>query len=301
MAAPAVYDPTREDEWIEHHGLDVAEGDGTLAQVASTWHVDRDRLVPGSSGDGPRAVTFAPLLAPGGAPFAPLVRDLLSVCEDVIGAEVEIEFAATFDRRAAGVGRIGLLQVRPLATAAEIVEVGPDELEGDDVLLSSRRAIGNARRSDLTDVVYLVPGRFDPGASRSIAADVRTINGRLRAEGRRSLLIGFGRWGSEDPWLGVPVDWSSIAQSAVVVEVDRGDRAVEPSQGSHFFHNLTAFQVSYLTIGRDDRPPVDWDALARAPEVASLGAVRWVRFARPLDIRVDGRTGRAVVRRARTE
>ena len=301
MAAPAVFDPTREDEWIERHGLDVAEFDGTLAQVASTWQAERDRLVPGVSGDGPRAVTFAPLLAPGGPPFAPLVRDLLAVCEDATGAEVEAEFAATFDRRGGGAGQVGLLQVRPLATAAEVIEVGADDLEGADVLVASTRAIGNARRDDLTDVVYLVPGLFDPAQSSTIATDVRTINGRLRAEGRRCVLIGFGRWGSADPWLGVPVDWSSIAQAAVVVEVDRGDRAIEPSQGSHFFHNLTAFQVSYLTVGRDDRPPVDWDALERAPEIASLGAVRWVRFARPFDVRVDGRTGRAVIRQARTE
>ncbi len=301
MRAPATYDPTREDEWLELHDLAVAELDGTLERVASTWQADRDRLVTGLSGQGPRAITFAPLLGPGGTPLAPLVRDLLAVCEDATGGEVEIEFAATFARQDAGAGRVGLLQDRPLATAAEVVEIAAADLAGPGVLVASTRAIGNARRDDLTDVVYLVPERFDPAASRSIAADVRAINGRLRAEGRRCVLIGFGRWGSADPWLGVPVDWSSIAQAAVVVEVDRGDRAVEPSQGSHFFHNLTAFQVSYLTVGRDAHPPVDWEALARAPEVGTQGAVRWVRFPRPFDVRVDGRTGRAVVRLAATE
>jgi len=294
--APREYDPTRETEWLDRPGLDVAEADGSLDRIASTWDVERDRLVPGLSAEGPRAITFAPLLDGRSLPFADLVRDLLHACEDVVGGEVEIEFAATFAAGPDGPGRLALLQSRPLALGVEVVEVAPGDLDRPDVVVASRRAIGNARSDDLVDVVYLDPETFDFARSREAAEAVREINARLVAEGRRYVLIGFGRWGSADPWLGVPVDWSSIAGAAAIVEVERAGRGIDPSQGSHFFHNLTAFRVAWMAVARDARPPVDWAALARAETVEVRGAVRRVRFARPLEIRVDGRSGRATVR-----
>lgn len=298
MGPPPPYDPTREDEHLRACELDEAEYDDTLKLVASTYDGRSDRLVPGTGLPGPRALTFAPLLQYDLLPLNDALQQLLRRFEQELGSAVEIEFAL----RAGGVDapppQLGFLQVRPMATTADAVAVDDAELRSPAALVASLRAMGNGVDESIADIVYVRPDGFAAAATPQIADELAQFDQALVADGRPYLLIGFGRWGSSDPWLGIPVDWSQIAGARAIVEATLPAMNVEPSQGSHFFHNLASFRVAYLMVHHDARPGIDWAWLAAQPAVAETAHVRHLRLPAPLRIAVDGRRGRGVVLRA---
>jgi hypothetical protein len=295
MGAPPPYDPIRETEYLLHEGLDAAEYDGTLACTASTYDRERDRLVPGARGPGPRVLDFAPLLVLRQWPVNDAVRLLLRACEEAVEAPVEIEFAITLDE-AGGPARIGFLQVRPMVLTAAAIDVTDDDLEAPDVLVASRAVMGNGSFEDTSDIVYVRPDRFDAKHGARIAAHIASVNAALTAENRPYLLIGFGRWGSSDPWLGLQVAWPQISGARAIVEATLPAFQVELSQGSHFFHNIASHGVSYFSVSGPGAR-IDWAWLERQPAVHETAFVRHVRTAEPFLVKVDGRTGRGVVRR----
>lgn len=290
-----VYDPTAETEYLAHAELADAEFDGTLAHVASTYDVAADRLVPGIGRTGPRAVTFAPLLQLETFRLNEALTALLRLCEDATGGAVEIEVAATLDPRSDPPGHLGFLQVRPMTVPSEIVEVDEHELTATNVVVASTNALGNVRDHDIRDIVFVRPEIFDASLTRAIAAELESLNQPLAAAGSPYLLIGIGRWGSADPWLGIPVEWSQISGARVIVEAQMPALAPDPSQGSHFFHNLAAFGIAYLCVPLPGI--VDWDWLATQPACAETTHVRHIRLEFPLTVKVDGRSGRGVVLR----
>ncbi|MGZ6988388.1 MAG: PEP/pyruvate-binding domain-containing protein, partial [Thermoanaerobaculia bacterium] len=218
MGKPPAYDPVRETEYLVKSSLVEAEEDGTLRFTASTWNTASDRLVAGTGANGPRVLTFAPLLVHDQYPLNGLVKSLLSACEKATGGPVEIEFAATLDPRRDPALRLGLLQVRPMVVSTELVDVAASVRPGWRVFLSSDHVMGNGIVDGIRDVVYLPLDRFDARHSRAIAAEIAARNRVLLEEGRPYVLIGFGRWGSADPWLGVPVVWGDVAGAKVLVE-----------------------------------------------------------------------------------
>jgi len=286
VGPPPAYDPMTETEYLVRPGLADAEGDGTLRYAASTYDPASDRLVPGTGRPGPRVLDFAPLLVHREIPLAEAVRALLRLCEEALGAPVEIEFALSLPP--GGPRRFGFLQVRPLAVGTEKVEVAEEDLA--TAAVASRKALGNGRLT-LSDVVYVDPDTFEARATREIAEEIAAFNRGLLAEDRPYLLIGFGRWGSSDPWLGIPVRWDQISGARAIVEAAIPGMSPEPSQGSHFFHNLSSFEVCYLTL-----PTIDWNWLQRQPELGRSVHVRHVRVPLPVEVAVDGRTGRGLVR-----
>jgi len=297
MGEPPVHDPMRETECLVRPGLADAEADGSLALVASTYDASSDRLDPGLGRDGPRAVTFAPVLGSRLVPFGTAVERILATARDVVGDEVEIELAGAFDRESMLPARIGFLQVRPMRVSRDEVEVAAADLEREDAIVAAHHVLGNGRRDDLEDVVYLDPAAFDRSRTRQVASDLDRVNRRLADLGRHYLLIGFGRWGTSDPWLGVPVAWGQISGARVIVEATLPDVNPDLSQGSHFFHNILGFEVLYLSVPFDGPGRIDWDWLRRQELVAEEGAVRHVRTGAPLEVRVDGVRRRGVVLR----
>jgi hypothetical protein len=291
MGRPPEYNPIEETEYLIQADLRQAEYDGTLKQVASTYNAQSDRLTMGIGNPGPRVLNFAPLLTLGDIPFNALVKELLALCRERVDAHVEIEFALTLGRPEPV--RFGFLQVRPMVVSDQLVEIGPDEVEGPGLLAASNRVMGNGIIDNIDDVIYVIPDVFEARFTPKIASDIERINTTLVDAGRRSLLIGFGRWGSTDPWLGIPVTWDQISSAKVIVEATLPTMNVEPSQGSHFFHNMTSFQVSYLSVHHDSRPGIDWEWLTRQRTVTKTDYVRHVRPKKPLRIKVDGRSGRA--------
>jgi hypothetical protein len=297
MGDPPPYDPIRETEHLVQPGLAEAEADGVLRYLVSTYDPGSDRLNPGLDICGPRALTFAPLLGSRLLPFNDLLKRLLELSEDALGAPVEIEFAINLDRRHALPARVGFLQVRPMMVGGEHIDVSENDLIADDVVLASENVLGNGHRSDLQDVVFISPDAFEPAETPAIAKELEGINRRLVANGRRYLLIGFGRWGTSDSRLGIPVAWGQISGARAIVEATLPDVQPDLSQGSHFFHNLLSFRVLYLSVEHHGPHRIDWDWLGRQPVVQSTAHTTHVRLPEPLEVRVDGTGGRGVIRR----
>ncbi|MFN8178277.1 MAG: PEP/pyruvate-binding domain-containing protein [bacterium] len=297
MGPPPAYDPLQESEYLTLADLEHAELDGTLRWVASTWLPASDRLVPGVEAAGARCVDFAPILVYGARPLDDAVRALLALCEEAVGNPVEIEFALAFEESVDAPAQLAFLQVRPLVVSRERVQLAPEDLGREDVLVASDHVLGNGILTDVRDIVYVRPGGYDTAQNVEIAREAEGLNRAAAAEGRRYLLVGFGRWGSSEPWLGSPVTWAQIHGAAAIVEVSLPDLPGELSQGSHFFHNVTSFSVPYFSVRHDAGGRIDWDWLERQPAVRETAHLRHVALETPLEIRVDGVTGRGVVRR----
>jgi len=289
------YDPTAETEYLIKSDLEVAHYDGTLDQVASTYRAESDRLSPGVAFEGPRVINFAPLLVHESYPLNRVLTRLVKAAERVVGHAVEIEFAMNFLPESGGVAELGFLQVRPMVVPTEAISIDEGELARDDLLLASDRVMGNGILDTIRDVVYVRPDAFESRHTPKIAAELERMNLPLLSEGRPYLLIGFGRWGSSDPWLGIPVNWGQICGAKVIVESTLPTMAVEASQGSHFFHNISSFQVDYFTVSHYSDKGIAWSWLDAQEVVSETELVRHVRLARPLLVKVDGRIGRGAI------
>jgi hypothetical protein len=297
MGRPPEYDPVNETECMMLSDLAAAESDEVLDLLASTYYADRDRVLPGVALPGPRILNFAPLLIHGEFPLNDLICVLLQNAVAAVGSPVEIEFAVTFERQggvATGM-RLGFLQARPMVVPGEEVNLGRDEMSSPDVLAASTRVMGNGQRRDICDVVFVRPESFSVLSTPQIAAELGEFNASLAAEGRPYALIGFGRWGSSHPTLGIPVCWSLISGARVIVESTLPQMNVELSQGSHFFHNLTSFRASYFMMRHDGPHAIDWAWLNHQPVVRETNFIRHVRLTEPLTVRVDGRSGLGVI------
>lgn len=295
MGRPPEYDPIRETEYLLQATLQDADLDGALRYVASTYLASSDRFSIGVGSEGPRALTFAPILDLEELPLAATLRRLLDACEEAVAGPVEIEFALTIEPGQEVAARFGFLQVRPMVVTEEAVEVTETEMMAENVLLASTNIMGNGIEGGIRDVVYVRRDTFDARHTRAIAAEIGDLNHRLVTEGRPYILIGFGRWGSSDPWLGIPVQWGQISGARAIVEVTRPDMNVDVSQGSHFFHNVSSFRVGCLAVRHDAGKQVDWRRLETAPTIAESGFVRHVRLPVEVVVKLDGRRRRGVV------
>ena len=276
-------------------GLDVAEADGTLHAVASTYSADNNAVYDGLSRPGARVVTFAPMLKHGIFPLANILEVLVHAGEDALGNPVEIEFAVRLPQGEEP-AEFGFLQIRPLTVARDPEDLVIGEIDPAKLICRCTKVLGNGRIENLHDVVMVDSQRFDRSRSHEVGEAVAHFNAVLSAENRPYLLIGVGRWGSNDPWLGIPVEWDEIAGARAIVEAGFRDFRVTPSQGSHFFQNLTAFQVGYFTVNPDaGEGSLDWQWLAEQPAVEEQGCVRHLQFTQPLRIVMNSRTSQGVI------
>ena len=277
-------------------GLNAAEADGTLQNVGSTYSADNQMVYDGLSRPGVRIVSFAPILKHSVFPLASLLDRLAQIGEEAFGRPVEIEFAVRLPQTEDKPSEFGFLQIRPLILSRESEELRMEDVNPDRLLCQSAKVLGNGRIADLHDVVMVDYHRFERSRSQEVAEGVAHFNAKLNEAGVPYLLIGVGRWGSNDPWLGIPVEWDEISGARVIVEAGFRDFRVTPSQGSHFFQNLTAFQVGYFTVNPDvGEGFVDWEWLASQPSVEERDGVRHLHFASPLVAVMNGRTSRGMV------
>ncbi|MEM7309199.1 MAG: PEP/pyruvate-binding domain-containing protein [Planctomycetota bacterium] len=280
---------------MRRYPLEVAEQDGTLTWLGSTYSADNNVIVDGISRPGVRLVSFAQVLKHGAFPLAELLSELLEHCSRATGAPIEIEFAGNLGL-GGGRPRFGLLQMRPLALSSESEAVELGDVPAERVLCRASRVLGNGAIRDLADLVVVDMQTFERGKSREVALEVARFDAILRREGRPYLLIGVGRWGSSDPLLGIPVGWNQIAGARVIVEAGLRDLKVAPSQGTHFFQNLTSGSVGYFTVNPElGEGELDWDWLAAQPAEEEAGCVRRLRLEQPLEVKMDGRAGEGVV------
>jgi len=289
LGKPPVFDPVRETEFLVQGDLADADFDGTLVKVASTYSPESDRIVMGIGRPGPRVLDFAPIIRMNDIPLTGLVTSLLTSCEKALDTEVEIEFALDLDPLRRDPPTFGFLQVRPIVVSREQVELSEADLEGG--IVAATRVMGHGRIDTVQDVIYIRPDVFSKEFNTRIAAEIASLNTALAEAGRDYMLVTFGRLGSSDPWLGVPVNWGQISRARVIVEATTPDFDVELSQGAHFFHNMTSLGIFYFTVPHSSRYPIDWEWLDHQPVEAETEHVRHVRLEKPLLVRVDGRKG----------
>ena len=219
-----------------------------------------------------------------------MIETLLKFCEEELKTPVEIEFAVTFNPL-----RFGFLQVRPMVVSSDKVEVTEEDLLDENILVASRNVLGNGINNTIKDIVYVKPESFEAKHTNQIAGELESINKILVNLHRPYLLIGFGRWGSSDPWLGIPVNWGQVSGAKAIVETAMENLNVEFSQGSHFFHNLTSFNVSYFSVKISDSYKIDWDWLSKQHVEYETDFVRHVSLSSVLHTKVDGRSGRGTI------
>lgn len=267
----------------------------SLKMIASTYDRENMRIVDSCYPDGPRIVTFAPQLKFKTFPLAEIVEQLLIMAQQEIKCPVEIEFAVNLEHEPQ---IFHVLQIRPISADSLNAKVEWSQIDESGAFLRSGSALGVGQIDEVSDIIYLRRDTFDILRTREMADTIRQWNNRLRQEGKQYLLIGFGRWGSQIPTLGVPVQWSDISEAKAVVECGLENFRVEPSQGSHFFQNMTSFNVGYMNIDPWARPEDQYDAsvLDALPAVEETDLVRHVRLDKPLEMYIDGFANKAMVK-----
>jgi CheY-like chemotaxis protein len=276
--------------------LEAAEADGTLAALASTYSPGDHALHDGTARAGLRLVTFAPILKQGLFPLAEILDRLLEMGAWGMAAPVEIEFAVNLSRAAGAMSEFGLLQLRPLALSRETEELAIEVATPERILCRSSAVLGNGTVADVRDALVVDQRRFERSRSRETAQELARLNAELMAEGRPYLLIGVGRWGSADPWLGIPVTWDQISGARVIVEAGFRDRKVAPSQGTHFFQSLTTFNVGYFTVNPDAGDGfLDWEWLRARPALSEMSCVHHLRFESPVLVKMNGKRSEGVI------
>lgn len=290
MGDPPEYDPVTETEYLKLENLTASERDDVLRYVASTYSPLSGRLSIGTGFNGPRALTFAPILVLEEIPLNNLVRELLDICQTTLGAPVEIEFAMTFNPH-----HFGFLQVRTMATPNAEIHVKPEELSGENILVATKHALGHGVIDSIQDIIYTKPEVFDLRHTMAMVPELEHFNSRLLDEQRQYILVVLGRLGTTDPWLGIPINWGRISGAKVIVEATQENVRVELSQGSHFFHNIISLGVKYFTLPISSHHKIDWDWLAQQAVIGETKFLRHVRLPKPLQVKVDGRNSRGII------
>ena len=265
----------------------------------STYIPEEHRIKDAAVRGGYPVVTFAPLLKYERLPLAAILDDLLEAGRKGLGRAVDIEFCIHYPEGASGRAQLSILQIRPMAGRTEAEAIAVREADRRHAFCYSENALGNGILSDLVDIVFVKPADFDPAKTPDIAKEIARINAELTKSGRRYLLIGPGRWGSADPWLGIPVNWADISGAAAIVETTHAAFRVDPSQGSHFFHNLTSLGMSYLNITADSEDFIELGWFASHPVMRVTRFLSHIRLERPVVIKVDGRRSCGIIRDSR--
>ncbi|MEP0814414.1 MAG: hypothetical protein HRF49_07090 [bacterium] len=289
-------DPTQLEHNLKKLELDSAEAHGTLEAVGSTYSAEDDRVYDGISRPGQRIVTFAHILKNRLYPMAEAVDHLLGKLSQAVGCPVEIEFAINIPDENEKVASLSILQFRQLVAESSPERISLDNLNPDAVFCRSESSLGNGIIENISDIVYVMPGAFEASKTKEIAKHISALNGELLNKGCNFLLIGPGRWGSSDSWLGIPVDWEDISAARVIIEIILENFKVEPSQGTHFFHNITAHEMGYLTIKSSSNDEfVDFNWLDTQKVVSETSFVRHVRTQGSIRVLLDGVSGRAAI------
>lgn len=285
-----------EDTLVKSYNLEIAEKDGTLGNVASTYSPENNTIYDGISRDGIRVVTFALILKHQIFPLPEILDLLLDLGAWGMGTPVEIEFAVNLNVPPGEPKEFAMLQMRPMVLSREIDELRIVDVKQEDLLCKSNHVLGNGAIDGIYDIVFVDKEKFDRSRSKEVAAEVSKFNHVLFNEKRPYILIGVGRWGSLDPWLGIPVTWDQICGASVIVESGFKDFQVAPSQGSHFFQNLTSFRVGYFTVNSMDNSDfIDWEWLKSQPAISELTFTKHLRFDKQIAVRINGHENRGII------
>lgn len=284
-----------EDSTIKRFPIAAAESHGSLEHTASTFNKNEERLYVGTGRDGMRVLDFGPLLQLETYPVAKLLHALLRVNEIAVGSPVEIEFAMDIPSDGNRQPGFYVLQVRSMRSTEQDFDIELGAHVPDEIFCHTVHAMGNGVMTGIRDIVYVKRQGYDIADNQKIIPQIRAINEKMLKSRTQYVLVGPGRWGSTDHWLGIPVNWSDIAGARLIVETPIEERPVDPSQGSHFFHNMVAARTGYFTIIPGTESSIDWDWLEGFPAAEETQHVRHIRLPDPVEVRIDGGKGEGII------
>jgi hypothetical protein len=284
-----------EDVNLEKRELGDVADDPPVRALSGYFMHGENRIRESYAPQGHPVLTFSPVLKYDLFPLAPLLADVLALGQEGIGSPVELEFSVNLKQCSAGPPEFVLLQLRPMTARAELVQVDIRKEEVHRAFCTSSQALGNGEKIDIADIVFVKPEVFDVRRTPEIAHEIGQLNAGLTRAQRKYLLIGPGRWGSADRWLGIPVSWAEICGVSAMVETTAPELRADPSQGSHFFHNITTLDITYCTVDSEKGDRLDWTWLGSQPRAAETRYVAHVRLPQPFVIKADGRSSRCVI------
>jgi len=267
---------------------------GSLEHLISTWDYQNNRLVDGNRIKGPRLVTFADILKYEYFPLSRILENILEIGEKAMGVPVEIEFAVNLTRGndKNQIPTFYVLQIRPLTINTDEIYIDSENVNHDDLFLYTTRGMGNGVISNICDIIYIDPDKFKSTETLDIQQEISYLNNKMKNEERYYILIGPGRWGSRDRFLGVPVKWHEIYKAKIIVEAGLKDFVVDASQGTHFFHNLVSMNIGYFTVPYgSDEDFIDWKWLGEQKATEETAHLVHIKLEHPATIKMDGRKG----------
>ncbi len=270
--------------------ISVAESDNVLKHLASVYDPENDRIDPGISLPGPRILNFANILKYEYVPLAKAISLILDVGKEALGSPVEIEYALDLDKAENGKPSFHLLQIKPmLGTGVEHI-FNFDKIDKKSMLIYAEKSMGNGKIDDIYEIVFVKTEVFDRIRTKEIAAEIEEMNKKMVKKNKNYILIGPGRWGTRDPFIGIPVNWSQISNAKIIIETSLEDFPLDASLGSHFFHNVTSMNVGYFSIQHESSTSfIDWDKLNGQKVVEETEFLKLINFKEPLCVLMDGK------------
>ncbi|MCP4553757.1 MAG: pyruvate, phosphate dikinase, partial [Bacteroidetes bacterium] len=276
--------------------IDVAERQKNLTHCASVYNADNNSISPGLGMPGSRIVNFANILKYNYIPLAQTIETVLDVVKEALGSPVEIEFAVDLTKDENYKSSFYLLQIKPLIGNTKVFDIDLKSLDKDLTLLYSEKCMGNGIIKDITDVIFIDEELFDKRETPAMADEIEILNQKMIQEERKYVLIGPGRWGSQDRFIGIPVRWPQISNACVIIETSLTDYPLDASSGSHFFHNVTSMNVGYLSVQQQFSDSfINWDVLRKQSVIEQSKYFKHVRFEKSVKIRMDGKKQAAVI------
>jgi CheY-like chemotaxis protein len=295
LDAPSDFGYATHDLLVKRFGLKEAEEDGVLSYVGSTYSAENNVIADGISREGLRIITFQPIFKHNLIPIPQILELLLDMGTWGMGTHIEIEFAINIDMNS-DFHEFGILQMRPLVVSREFEELVLNGFKEEQILCKSNQVLGHGKISDIKDIIFVDYQKFDRSKSVEVAKEIYQFNRKMIDEKKPYLLIGVGRWGSIDPWLGIPVNWDGISGAKVIVESNFRDFNVEPSQGSHFFQNITAFQIGYFTVNNKSKDNfIDWSWLYSQPISEAKEFSYHISLDKPITVIINGHRNEGLI------
>ena len=280
---------TNDDINLVEFSIKDAQEDGTLTIAGSTYDYENQRISDGYMGEGLPIISFASILKHKQFPLPEILQTMLEVGQVEMNNPVEIEFAVNLNTPKDKPKIFSMLQIRPIVQNRDLINADIDSISKNDLVLYSPSALGNGIINGICDVVYVKSDKFDPSKTHQIAAELEQINQAFSNSDKKYILIGPGRWGSSDSWLGIPVKWPHISEAKIIIEAGQDNYKIDPSQGTHFFQNLTSFRVGYMTVNEYmEEGFIDYDYLSKLNACTETEMIRHVCFNSPLQIVING-------------
>ncbi|MFP4024667.1 MAG: PEP/pyruvate-binding domain-containing protein [Thiohalospira sp.] len=279
-----------EDAGLIKLDIDESEKHGTLKHLASVYEPENDVVTPGLDNYGPRIINFANILKYDYIPLAKTINVILDIVKESLGSPVEIEFAVDLNKDKNGLASFYLLQIKPLVCNEDDYYVDIEKIDKEHLVLYSDKTMGNGKLQNIKDVIFVDPEKFNNSHTVDMTYEIEKLNQKMQEAGKQYVLIGPGRWGTRDKFIGIPVSWPQISNAKIIVEMSLDDFALDASLGSHFFHNVTSMNVGYFSVNHKSiKDYISWDILKKQKVVEETKFFKHVEFNKPLTITMDGK------------